>query len=121
MIMYRPHRGGLAEAMLESKEFYTVEDMLDWICTKHNYGTPWFKITPEELNISDYGSDERVKWHNCYIVCFERPSKIKNFEGYCRYFGIKDDPSLPDDDREMAIVEDIPCGVIGMFTTDYDK
>lgn len=113
MVMYRPHRGGLAEAMLESKEFNTVEDMLDWICIEHNYKVPWFQITPGEIHISDYGDDERVKWHNCFICCFEKPSKIKNYEGYCKYLGAKQNDSW--------IINDQPCGVIGMFTTDYDK
>ena len=111
MVIYRPHRGSLADAMKFAKEFATIEEMLEYICMDHNEFAPWFTITPEELCYHDYGKDERVGWHNCFIVTFERPSKIKNLKGYCNYLGIK----------EENIILDEPIGVFGMFSTDYSK
>lgn len=115
MVIYRPHRGSLSDAMKEAIEFDSIEDMIEWICKDHNDSCNYFQITPEEIYISDYGSDERVDWHNCFICCYERPSKIKNFEGYKKYFGI-----VNEDDCDW-VVNDQPVGVIGMFSTDYDR
>lgn len=121
-VIFRPHRSTLSQAMAESKEFNSVNEMLNYICEKHNYNIPWFQLTPEEIYIEKQSSgDERVGWHNLYYLMFERRSKIKNLEGLMLYFGIKDDPSLPDDDRDTYMINDEPIGVIGMFSTDYDK
>lgn len=113
MVYYRPHRSSLADAMRESKEFESIESMLNYICNEHNSHIDWFQITPEEIHIHEYGNDYRVGWRNCFIICFERPSKIKNIDGYKRYF------ACTDEDNWMK--EDYPVGVIGMFSTDYSK
>lgn len=112
MIIFRPHRSTLSAAMALAKEFETTEDMISYVCEEHNHNCEWFQITPEEVYIHEYGSDERVNWHNCYLLCFERPSKIKNIQGYRRYFGITDE--------EWEETLDEPCGVMGMFSTDYN-
>jgi len=111
MVIYRPHRSTLVDAMALAKEFETTETMIEHVCEEHNSRCDWFQITPEEIYIHPYGSDERVGWHNCFILCYERPSKIKNIEGYKRYFGITDE--------ELTDTDDEPCGVMGMFSTDY--
>ena len=36
MVIYRPHRGGLKEAMTEDKEFNSIDEMKRYICDKHN-------------------------------------------------------------------------------------
>ena len=113
-VMFRPHCGRLDDAMEEAREYNSVTEMLNEICNKHNYRIPWFTITPEELYIKKQKSgDERVGWHNLFYLTYERPSKIKNIEGYKRYFGISDD--------DIVFEDDFPIGVIGMFSTDYEK
>lgn len=113
-VIFRPNRGGLDDAMKEAKEYNCVTEMLKEICNEHNHRVPWFTITPEELYIEKQKSgDERVGWHNLFYLTYERPSKIKNIEGYKRYFGISD--------NEMVFEDDFPTGVIGMFSTDYEK
>ena len=113
-VMFRPHRGGLDDAMKEAREYSSIVAMLKDICNEHNYRVPWFTITPEELYIEKQKSgDERVGWHNLFYITYERPSKIKNIEGYKKYFGISND--------DVVFGEDFPTGVIGMFSTDYEK
>lgn len=113
-VYYRPHRGSLESSMRESKEFKSIKDMLNDICTDHNSCVNWFQITPDEIYISQYiHGDERVGWKNCFACCFERPSKIKNIEGYKKYFGCTD--------KDDWMVKDYPIGFIGMFSTNYDK
>lgn len=113
MVCYRPHRYLLADAMAEAREFNSVSDMLQFICDEHNSLIGFWKITPEELSLAyGYcdGGDPRVGWNNIHLITFERPSKIKDIHGYRKYFGIDDDKDIRDD---------LPVGVIGMFTTDY--
>ena len=62
MVIYRPHRGGLKEAMAEDKEFNSVDEMKRYICDKHNRSISWFQIKPTDIYIQDTkSSDERVK------------------------------------------------------------
>lgn len=113
-VIFRPHRGGLDDAMKEVIEYNSITEMLEKICNEHNYSVPWFTITPDELYIEKQKSgDERVGWHNIFYLTYERPSKIKNIEGYKKYFGISDD--------NIIFEYDFPTGVIGMFSTDYEK
>lgn len=37
MIQYRPHRGGLAEAMAEAKTFATIAEMKEHICNEDDF------------------------------------------------------------------------------------
>lgn len=122
MVIFRPHRGGLEEAMEEAMEFDSIDEMLKYICAKHNTAVPFFKIKTSDIYIKDMkDSDERVGWYNLYYLIFERWSKISNQEGYLKYFGIEENSTWPDEEREECIVEDYPAGIIGMFSTDYDK
>ncbi len=111
MVIYRPNRGMLSEAMKQAREFDSRESMLEYVCQEHNKEFSWFQITPEEIYLENYGTDERVGWHNCYMLLFERPSKIKNIKGYQSYFRFSDE--------KMASMADEPCGILGMFSTDY--
>lgn len=113
-IIFRPHRGRLEDAMREAREYNSITEMLKEICNEYNYRVPWFTITPEELYIEKQKSDdERVDWHNMFYLIYERPSKIQNIEGYKKYFGISDD--------DIVFKDDFPIGVIGMFSTNYEK
>lgn len=42
MVIYRPHRGALKEAMAEAKEFNSIDEMKQYICDKHNRSIHWF-------------------------------------------------------------------------------
>ena len=111
MVMYRPNRGTLSEALEQAREFDSVEAMLNHVCTEHNKEFAWFQITPEEICSERYGSDERIGWHNCFMLLFERPSKIKDIKGYQNYFRLTDE--------KLESMADEPRGVLGMFSTDY--
>lgn len=122
MVIFKPHRGGLEEAMAEAVEFNSIDEMLSYICNDHNKYIPYFQIKSSDIYIekSEYG-DERIKWHNLFYLMYERRSKISDYEGLLKYFGIKDDPTLPDDERDIYVIEDNPIGVIGTFSTNYER
>lgn len=65
-ILYRPQRGGLAEAMAEKKEFTSVSEMLKYLVEQHRNA---FSI--EDIYISYYGYDERIAWET-YIITVGR-------------------------------------------------
>lgn len=108
MIIFRPHRGYLFEAMKECKEFDSLKDLLNFIVNEHNYLCPFFIIKVNDLNIQLYSpEDNRIKWHDVFIITFESFDRISNKTGYLKYFG-----------NEKY---NHPCGVLGFFSTNYEK
>jgi len=66
--LFRPHRGTLAEAMSEVKEFTSVNALLDFLNEELlHYGA---QINKEKLEIKKYGYDDRIQW-DTYIVYFD--------------------------------------------------
>ena len=68
-IIYRPHRGGLEEAMNESKIFNSINQMLEHIV--NNYNSFCIKpITKDDVSFHLYHEEEdpRIGWKCVYIV-----------------------------------------------------
>ena len=69
-ILYRPQRGGLAEAMAKVKEFSSIDEMFKYLVKEHSIdGKPAFEI--DEIYISDHGYDNRIGWKT-YLVSVTR-------------------------------------------------
>lgn len=65
MIKYRPQRGGLQEAMEQSKEFTDIADMLNYIAECSNG-----LIKAKNIVISySNGEDDRIGWKSWRYVC----------------------------------------------------
>lgn len=107
MIIFRPNRRFLDEAMKEAKEYQSLENLLQDIALQHNNLCPFFTISIDELSIKPYGDDERVGWHDLFIISLESYDRIYDKEGYKKYFG--------------GETYNHPCGVFGFFSTDYDR
>lgn len=108
MIIFRPHRGTLDSAMKEAIEFSSLKDLLLFLIKEHNESYSFFKISTEDLSIKLYSNgDSRIKWNDVFIITFESYDRIKDKEGYEKYFG--------------GEKYNHPCGVIGFFSTNYDK
>lgn len=70
MVIYRPHRGGLEEAMAESREFSSGEEMMAYIVESHTdpeWG-PAFGLEDLVLG-SETRDDRRIGWHDTRYVC----------------------------------------------------
>lgn len=78
MVIYRPHRGGLAESLLEAREFQTFDDMKKYI-----YQTTWddfgdlglpapFEMEDIVINEENKGNDDRCGWRDTMRVCVKR-------------------------------------------------
>lgn len=81
MIIFRPHRGTLADALAEVKEFNSVEAMKEYILKDW---TDWFAkfgredkpFQLEDIIIDEQSiDDERCGWHDCRYVCLKRLGK----------------------------------------------
>lgn len=74
MIIYRPHRGGLAESMAEAREFITKEAMFDYIVEMHNEQERGPAFMPKDLVIVKQSAvdDSRTGWHDTMYVCTKR-------------------------------------------------
>lgn len=104
MVIYRPHRGGLAEAMAEAKEFNSFNEMKRYIFEEHKkyfidlgYSNPPFEIEDIEIDAQNPHNDERIGWHDTMYVCVKR-------------YGNKD-----------YIKEYGTSQCIGMCATDYER
>ena len=103
MVIYRPHRGGLAQSLAEAKEFETFEDMKKYIVEsgREYYKSLGFVSAPYEfddivIDESKNFDDERCGWHDTMYVCVKRFGD----EDYMKEYGVPQ------------------C--IGMCATDYD-
>lgn len=90
MIIYRPHRGGLAEAMAEAKEFETEEEMKRYIYEHHKaycldlgYPNAPFEIEDIEIDYERPIEDERIGWNDEMYVCVKRYGN----EDYIKKYG----------------------------------
>ena len=76
VIRYRPHRGGLAEAMAEARVFNTEEDMKAYVFHQWNewlidQREPMFTV--DDIVIGEVlGDDSRIGWKNVRHVCVKR-------------------------------------------------
>jgi hypothetical protein len=65
-IVYMPHRGGLFESLEDSRVFFDIKDMLEYIVSQWENA---FSI--RDIYISHYSYDSRIKAEQ-YVVCIGR-------------------------------------------------
>lgn len=78
MIIYRPHRGSLKDALKEAKEFDSIDEMKqyiynDWkkLYLELNYKDAPFEV--EDILIDNESiEDKRCGWHDTRYVCIKR-------------------------------------------------
>ena len=109
MIIYRPHRRTLAEAMQEAREFPTLEAMKEYIVqeSKAVWGTPMFAVDDIVLG-EESVTDERNGWKDTRYVCVKRMGN----EDYMEKFGCPqcigmcatDYPGKPADEDNAKLV-----------------
>lgn len=103
MVIYRPHRSTLDEAMKLRKEFDSFEDLQNYIV---NELKDFINLKPKEVIASNEAhNDERIGWKDSDYICIVGYDKIEDKAGFEKYFGGKFESKL--------------C--IGMFATDYEE
>lgn len=89
MIIYRPHRGGLAEAMAEAREFRIEEEMKQHIYEYHKayfldlgYPNAPFEVGDIVIGKENPHEDNRTGWHDTMYVCVKRYGNEDYIEKY---------------------------------------
>lgn len=73
MIIYRPQRGGLLEAMKEAVEFENEEEMKKYIVEKALTINGQKPFDAEDIELDDRTyPDERIGWYDTRYVCVKR-------------------------------------------------
>ncbi len=87
MIIFRPHRRTLDEAMAEAKEFDSVEEMKKHIVKLWNEGWSGSKelFTADDIVINEKSAvnDDRIGWEDSMHVCVKRMGD----EDYMKKYG----------------------------------
>lgn len=90
MIIYRPHRGGLKEAMAKARGFETEEEMKRHIYKEHRayslglgYSDAPFEIEDIVIDKENPHEDKRIGWHDAMYVCVKRYGN----EDYMKKYG----------------------------------
>jgi len=74
MVIYRPHRELLEDAMKEVKEFNTFDDMKEHVvktCGMLN-GASLFTVDDVVINEEYVNKDDRIGWQDSMYVCIKR-------------------------------------------------
>ncbi len=84
MLIYRPHRGSLADAMAEAKTFNSFDEIKEYVANEWNSIWGWNILNPNDIVLGDdIGDDNRVGWRNCHYLCTK---KLDN-EDYMKEYG----------------------------------
>ena len=70
-ILYRPHCGGLAEAMAKVKEFNTLKECFEYIVENTETWNNKKPFVLEDISIHYYGYDGRIEWET-WVVCIDK-------------------------------------------------
>lgn len=94
MIVYRPHRGSLEDAMKEVKTFNNWYQMTHYIANNWNLAVGKKVIDPDDIVMDDkLVNDDRVGWKDVHMVLATRIGNDNFMEkygnsqciGYCTY------------------------------------
>ena len=67
-ILFRPHRGGLAEAMEEVKEVSSFDELVNMVDTELSKFDHGLQIDENTVKMSAYGYDHRIDWDTYSVV-----------------------------------------------------
>lgn len=101
MIIFRHHRGGLAESMSTKREFYSFKELQEYIV---DYMKPYMDLQLSDVVASgEVHRDKRIGWEDVDYICIAGYNEVSDKKGFETYFGGKYEHPL--------------C--IGMFATKY--
>ncbi len=107
MVIYRPNRGGLAEAMDHAREFENFDEMKRHVVEEHEetWGRKAFDF--DDIVIEEaHGEDRRIGWKDCRYVCVKRYAALWRRYAYERELRADDksahaEPGSPAESRSV--------------------
>ena len=92
IVIYRPHRGGLDEAMKEKQVFASFEELQKYVSGQF---PEWFSVRPCEIVPSGNPvNDERIGWEDSDYLCIDSYENVQDKQGYEKYFNGRYDTPL---------------------------
>ena len=84
MLIYRPHRSSLAEAMAEAKTFNSFDEIKEYVSNKWNSVWGQNILNPNDIVLDEEShDDDRIEWKDVHYLC---ATKIGN-EDYIKEYG----------------------------------
>lgn len=81
MLIYRPHRGGLAEAMAEAKTFNSFEEIKEYVANEWNNLWRCQILNPDDIVLDEESyDDDRIGWKDVHYLCTKK--KCIGFVGW---------------------------------------
>lgn len=84
MLIYRPHRGSLADAMAEAKTFNSFDEIKEYVSNEWNSIWGLDILNSNDIVLGDgIGNDGRIGWKDVHYLCTK---KLGN-ENYMKKYG----------------------------------
>ena len=73
MLIYRPHRGSLEDAMAEAKTFNSFDEIKEYVANEWNSIWGWNILNPNDI-VLDFEAydDDRIGWKDVRHLCVKR-------------------------------------------------
>lgn len=84
MLIYRPHRGSLAEAMAEAKTFNSFDEIKEYVANKWSSVWGYSILNQNDIVLDEeFHNDDRIGWKNVRYLC----TKKLGDEDYIKEYG----------------------------------
>ena len=84
MLIYRPHRSSLAEAMAEAKTFNSFDEIKEYVANKWNSVWGYRILNQDDIILNEEShDDDRIGWKDVYYLC----AKKIGDEDYIKEYG----------------------------------
>lgn len=83
MLIYRTHRGSLAEAMAEAKTFNSFDEIKEYVANKWNSVWGYQILNPDDIVLDEeFHNDDRIGWKDVRYLCTKKLGDEDYMEEY---------------------------------------
>jgi len=83
MLIYRPHRSSLAEAMAEAKTFNSFDEIKEYVANKWNSVWGYQILNPDDIVLDEeFHNDDRIGWKDVRYLCTKKLGDEDYMEEY---------------------------------------
>lgn len=72
MLIYRPHRSSLAEAMKKARTFNSFEDIKNYVANEWNNLWGYQILNPDDIVLDEEFHDDRIGWEDVHYLCAKK-------------------------------------------------
>ena len=82
MLIYRPHRSSLAEAMKKARTFNSFEDIKNYVANEWNNLWGYQILNPDDIVLGEEFHDDRIGWEDVHYLCAKKIGHEDYMEEY---------------------------------------